>query len=145
MKRLLLLLFLTGQALHSQEILPEKIIQNFFVLYTERGSDNAIDYLFSNNPAIYSRADSVHSLKKTFQNIEKFIGPYKSYRIAYFQNVEDILQVFIVIVRFEKQPLRYLFVFYKPENKWITYRFEIDTKYPDNFVDRILREHNFEN
>ncbi|MCS7205901.1 MAG: DUF3887 domain-containing protein [Leptospiraceae bacterium] len=145
MKKFLFLFFLFMFSLTSQDVGTDRIIQNFFSLYAERGSETALDYLFANNPVLYNKVESISSLKKTFLNIEKVIGSFKSYEIIFHDNVQDTLQIYIVIVKYERQPLRYLFVFYKPEKKWITYRFEIDTKYPDNYIEYILKQQHFEN
>ncbi|GIX41049.1 MAG: hypothetical protein KatS3mg129_0782 [Leptospiraceae bacterium] len=121
---------------------PVKIVNTFFELYKERGVEQAIDYLFSNNPILYSKSNSISNLKNTLKNIEKVLGKYHDFSIIFNENYYKSLQIIITYVRYEKQPLRYLFVFYKPDNKWLTFRFEIDTKFPENFIDDILNKNN---
>lgn len=126
----------------SQSNEPEKIVDNFFESYKEKGIEQAVDYLFSNNPILYNKVDSIKNLKNTLINIEKVLGKYKDYYVIHNKRYYDSLQIILVFVKYEYQPLRYLFVFYKSDRKWITYRFEIDTKYPDNFIDEIIKQNN---
>ncbi len=134
-------IFICGIQAQSNE--PEKIVKNFFDLYKQNRIEQALDYLFSSNPVLYNKSESIKNLKNTFTNIEKVLGSFKDYTISYSQEHFESLKIIIIYVRYEKQPLRLLFVFYKPENRWITYRFEIDTKFPENFINQILKENGF--
>ncbi len=138
-----LFLFLFFHIPLSSNEVPEKIVSNFYSLYNERGIEPAIDYLFSNNPVLYSKGESIHNLKQTILNIEKVLGKINSYSVLKNVDVNDSLKVIITFVKYEKQPLRFLFVFYKPDKKWMTYRFEIDTSFPDNWIDAVFKNHDF--
>lgn len=118
---------------------PENIVSNFFSLYKERGNEPAIDYLFSNNPVLYSKGESIHNLKLTITNIEKLLGKMIEYKIIKNLDIDNSLKIIITLVKYDRQPLRFLFVFYKPDKKWVTYRFEIDTSFPDNFIDEVFK------
>ncbi len=126
--------------LKAQEILPEKIVENFFSLIQEKSPSTAIDYLFSNNPQLYQKSESLQQLKNFFLNIDQFLGKFYGYEIIHKKEYHHSLYIIIVFTKYEKQPLKFLFVFYKPVNKWITYRFEVDTQYPDNFIDSIFKK-----
>lgn len=139
-KFLLIFLFLFPLYIKSQEVLPEKIIENFFSLTVERGASSAIDYLFSNNPQLYTKIDSLNQLKKSFSNINQLLGSFYGYEIISNEKFYNSLQIITIYAKYEKQPLRFLFVFYKPNSKWVTYRFEIDTQYPDNFIDSLFKK-----
>lgn len=121
--------------MEAEEVLPEKIVKNFFSLIQEKSSSSAIDYLFSNNPQLYQRTESIQQLKNFFLNVDQVLGKLYGYEIIQNEIYYNSLHIIIVYTKYEKQPLKFLFVFYKPTNKWITYRFEIDTQYPDNFID----------
>jgi len=138
---ILLTIFIRG--IHAQSNEPEKIVKNFFDLYKQNRIEQALDYLFSSNPILYNKSESIKNLKNTFTNIEKVLGGYKDYSISYNQEHFESLKIIITYVRYEKQPLRLLFVFYKPGDKRITYRFEIDTKFPENFINQVLKENGF--
>jgi outer membrane lipoprotein-sorting protein len=138
---ILLTIFIRG--IHAQSNEPEKIVKNFFDLYKQNRIEQALDYLFSSNPILYNKSESIKNLKNTFTNIEKVLGGYKDYSISYNQEHFESLKIIITYVRYEKQPLRLLFVFYKPGDKWIMYRFEIDTKFPENFINQVLKENGF--
>lgn len=139
-KIILIIIFLFPLYIQAEEVLPEKIIENFFSLTTERGASSAIDYLFSNNPQLYTKIDSLNQLKKSFTNINQLLGKFYGYETISNEKFYNSLQIIIIFAKYEKQPLRFLFVFYKPEHKWMTYRFEIDTQYPDNFIDSLFKK-----
>lgn len=118
------------------EKLPEDLVNTFFELYRSRGPVTAVDYIFANNPYIFEKQESVQSLKTKISNLEKMLGKENGSFMVQNQDFEGTIRVITYIVKFDRQPLRFSFVFYKPADRWLTYQFNFD----DAMNDSILNE-----
>lgn len=115
---------------------PENLVNTFFELYRSRGPVTAVDYIFANNPYIFEKQESIQSLKTKISNLEKMLGKERGSFMVQNQDFEGTIRVITYIVKFDRQPLRFSFVFYKPADRWLTYQFNFD----DAIDDSILKE-----
>jgi len=100
------------------------IINRFFKQYGEGKQDAAIDYIFGSNKSFSSEqiTDLKSKLNTTLSAIGKFCG---SEEIT-TKSTSPSLVYFSFLVKHEKQPLRFTFVFYRPKEKWLLYKFKFD-------------------
>eukprot|EP01133_Synstelium_polycarpum_P018594 gene18594-22248_t len=121
----------------KQEVKPidpalQKMIDAFFKNY-ESNPENAIDYIFSTNKSFMPQ--QIIELKGKLASTATTIGAFNGIEQITTKNTSQSLVLMSYLVKHEKQPLRFTFIFYKPKDQWILYKFKFD----DN-VDAELEE-----
>ena len=129
---LILLIFLGVQTSKAQSDTlntPEKLCEHFFMLF-ETDSDIAVDFIFSTNKwfntsSMPQLAESKGKIKKLF-----YLGNYRGFELASKKLFSPSLVLITYIVKYDRQPIKIEFYFYKPEKNWQiqTFRFEEDLK-----------------
>lgn len=127
----LLLLFIIKFNCFSQET-PEKIISDFFNTYSSGETDKAIDNLYNYSAWIKADDDAVINLKTQIREIKQLVGNYNGYEFLLKKSVGNCLEHHVYIVKYDRQPFRFVFEFYKPKDKWITYSFSYDLDIDDD-------------
>jgi len=99
-------------------------INTFFDKYKNQGSKSAIDYIFSkaNNGAIIG----MDALKNKIDSLKLTLGSFTGYEKITEKNAANSLVLFSYLVKHENHPVRFTFVFYKPKDKWVLYKFLFD-------------------
>ncbi len=144
--KIYIIFFITILTINSKIYSDEKIlnehIEKFFEIYQKKGIEFAIDYFFSLNPHLKNKSKELQQLKQEANNISRMVGKYIQYRVIHSNFVNDSIYLIVCSVNYEEQPLKFSFVFYKSRKDWISYRFEIDTNYPDKYLDTIIQNIN---
>lgn len=121
-----IILCISKQGLLAQTS-PDDHVFQFFKTFKTKGSATAIDDLYKPNPWINNTGDSVKKLKNQLAGLtEDFVGKYYGYEVITDRMVGKSLLLKSYMVRFDRQPIRFQFIFYKPDNKWIIYSFQYD-------------------
>lgn len=132
---LIVLIFTAPLTLCSQVKAPssetEKIIDDFFKTYKDKGHKDAITKLLTTNKWITKEdADNVaKQLKELIIQVGQYYG-YEKIGERYYG--KSIIQ-YIYVVKYERQPLKFVFRFYRPNDKWQTQSF----KYEVDFMDEL--------
>jgi hypothetical protein len=134
MKKIILILLLSPLALYAQEE-PQKIIDQFFSLYRTKGANESVDYIFSTNKWMDESKDQIENVKFRLNGTIKLLGKYEGYNLITKKTVGEYLMLYTFMVRYDRQPLRFSLLFYKPSSEWKLYNFSYD----DNF-DEELKE-----
>lgn len=128
----LLILFLLSPAIKAQSDslnTPEKICEHFFMLF-ETDTDNAVDFLFSTNK--WFNAATMPQLVDIKGKIKKlyYLGNFKGFELASKKVLSPSNVLITYIVKYDRQPIKIEYYFYKPEKQWQiqTFRFEEDLK-----------------
>jgi hypothetical protein len=100
-------------------------IEVFFDKYKLEGSSKAIDYIFRTNNLVTS-PDQLDNLKNKLDSTRKFIGDYKGNVLITEKNASSDLILLTYLVKHEKQPIRFSFIFYRPEKDWVLFKFQYD-------------------
>ena len=100
-------------------------IDVFFKKY-KVSSDSAIDYLFSTNKLFVHNSYQINQLKQKLDSLDFSIGKYLGKELISEKSATPSLVVYSFLVKHENQPVRFTFMFYKPENEWELYRFNYD-------------------
>lgn len=107
---------------------PEQVIEKFFFAYKNNKPTSAVNYIFSTNPWIKERSkDQVESLKVQLQNTVSLIGDYYGYEPITSRQVGESLVLYSYLIKYERQPLRFTFIFYKPSEEWMIQNFKFDS------------------
>ena len=107
---------------------PEQVITKFFSTYESKKPMDAVDYIFSTNPWIIERSkDQVESLKNQLSNNISLLGKYSGNELITSRQVGESLVLYSYLIKYERQPLRFTFIFYKPAEKWMIQNFKFDS------------------
>ncbi len=101
------------------------LIDNFFKKYKEDGTSAAIDYLFGTNKLFANNAQ-ISLLKQKLDSLRIALGPFNGRELIVQKTAAPSLVFYSYLVKHENQPLRFTFMFYKPKNDWVLYRFKFD-------------------
>ena len=102
---------------------PEQIIHKFFEIYNSDGSNTALDYILSTNNWI---EEGSIELKKSVNDLISQIGPYYGNELIAKRGIGDNYILWSFMIKHERQPIRFQFIFYKPSNKWQLQDFRYD-------------------
>jgi len=101
------------------------IIDTFFKKYKDDGTSPAIDYLFATNK-LFTDTVQIGILKGKLDALRQSVGNYTGKEIIVQKSAAPSLIFYAYLVKHEKSPIRFTFMFYKPKNEWVLYRFKYD-------------------
>jgi len=101
------------------------IVDAFFKKYKDDGTSPAIDYLFGTNK-YFTNPAGISQLKAKLDSLRQGIGAYLGKDLIVQKNASNSLVFYSYLVKHEVQPIRFTFIFYKPQNEWVLYRFKYD-------------------
>ena len=127
-----LLIIIAGLSniVHAQSTINE-ITVKFFTLY-ETSPKDAVNYAFGTNKWILDRKkDDIANVNTQLTSIIGLIGDYYGYEKIAEKSVGYSYVLISYLVRYDRQPLRFSFVFYKPNDKWQVQNFQFDDAMDD--------------
>ena len=141
MKRVLSILILLASAnLAVAQKSETEILDQFFELY-RTNSVEAINYLYSTNSWVSGDGDAVQNLKSQLKQFEELVGDYQGEEFIYKGGIGESFSTYIYLVKYDRQPIRFTFEFYRPKEKWILYSFKFDDNFDEDFEEAIKSEY----
>lgn len=128
MKKLIIaLLISTSTSLFAQSS-PQDLIDNFFETY-EKDAGKAVKELYATNPWTERIKDDIDNIISTVNGFtESFTGKYYGYELITTKKFAESFELYSYLVKYDRQPVRFIFKFYKPDDKWVLYAFSLDDK-----------------
>jgi len=114
---------------------PQKMIDEFFNRYKSKSPTDAVDYIFSTNKWMVNSKDQIENIKFKLNGSLKLLGDYYGYDLIAKKTVGDHLSLYAFMVRYDRQPLRFSFFFYRANDQWSLYNFSYDDS-----IDEDLKE-----
>jgi hypothetical protein len=114
----------TKTATTKSPALVSSYIETFFKKY-KTSSDSAIDYLFSTNK-LFTNYAQINLLKSKLDSLELNLGKYEGRELISQKSAGTSLVIYSYLVKHENQPVRFIFMFYRPKDQWELYRFNYD-------------------
>jgi hypothetical protein len=141
MKNILILTFviISMNQVFCQES-EKEILNNFFEIY-KTNSTKAVDYIYSSNKWIDSEGDAVKQLKSQLKQYEELVGDFYGEEFIYKSELGESFITYIYLAKYERQPFRFTFEFYKPNDKWTLFSFKFDDSFDDDLEDVIKYEY----
>jgi len=102
----------------------ERLISQFFQKYEKDGPTEAVDFIFKTNRDVTK--SKLTELQDKLSSISLLAGRYNGYEQITVQKSSRSLVYYSYLVKHEKLPIRFIFIFYKPKDKWIIYKFKFD-------------------
>lgn len=137
-KRILVLFTLVLSSICSiaQNIEPTETVKNFFEKYEQEGSDKALDYLFSTNYWMEEHSkDDISSIKVSLQRHIDLIGNYYGYDYITAKSIGQNFKLYSYLIKYDLQPIRFVFIFYKPNDQWLIYHFTYDQEFVEELTE----------
>lgn len=125
---LLFVFFIASFTSHAQLSIntPEAIVDNFFKIYDHDGLNAAVDFIYTYGD------ESMQESKKYVQDtlahtIKNIGGKYLGHEFMVKKYASPSLCLYGHLVKYSLAPLRFTFVFYKPQDKWVIMNFVFDS------------------
>lgn len=121
--------FFSGQ---SQTIsTPESIADSFFYYFKNKNIETAIKYIFSTNKYLVQFPEVVNTLKSKFDKALPILGNFNGYQLYLKKEVTSNFVQLGYLMNFDRQPIKIIFLLYKPQNKWQIQDMRFDDKLED--------------
>lgn len=125
-----MLTFLLTNSLNAQTT-TEEITDEFFKTYTESPL-KAIDYIFGTNKWMIERnKDGIENIKTQLTSFLGLVGDYYGYEKITEKSVGASYKLISYMIKYDRQPVRFTFVLYKPKDKWQIQNFQYDDSLDD--------------
>lgn len=106
---------------------PKSIIDDFFQLYETGDSDIALDTLFATNSWMVEKSSGdIENVKVQLSSLINLSGKYFGYEQITKKTAGSGLVLYSFLVKYERMPIRFAFMFYRPDKKWMIYNFKFD-------------------
>ena len=109
----------------------EEIINEFFKKY-EKSPQDAVDYAFGTNKWMVERKkDAIDNVKTQLSSFIGLVGDYYGYEKVTEKSIGESFKLVSYMLKYDRQPVRFTFVFYKPNEKWQVQNFQYDDNLDD--------------
>jgi hypothetical protein len=106
---------------------PTEIVDTVFKDYVKSGSSIALDNLYSTNKWMTRSADAIVNLKSQMEGLnDDYVGKYYGYELIVEKRLTESFVLLSYLVKYDRQPLRFTFQFYKPNDTWMIFSFQYD-------------------
>ncbi|MCG8307491.1 MAG: hypothetical protein MI975_08875 [Cytophagales bacterium] len=127
---ILSLFFIYSSFCYSQND-PEDIITSFFDKYENNKINEAVDFIFSTNDFSSTSSEQIDNIKAQLVNSAKLLGKLHGKDNIKIKKIEDTVELHSFLLRYDLQPIRFTFIFYKPSNEWRLQNFLFDDEILD--------------
>ncbi|MEX2363963.1 MAG: hypothetical protein WD597_10075 [Balneolaceae bacterium] len=136
MKKILLFLIATIFSVDafSQET-PDILIEQFATNLSDVSADTAVTQLFSTNQWMSRNLDATDQVSRQLSNTLPLIGNFIGKELITKKQVGESLVLYSYLFKYERQPIRFNFVFYRPTDKWLIYKFNYDDEMDDELIE----------
>ena len=129
-KLLVVFFFLSLTNLSVGQDVKETITTTFFKNYKENPTKAYVD-LFTNNKWMKDKKSDIETVKIKLTELLSSLGEYYGYEPITEKSSGESYVLKSFLVRYERQPLRFTFVLYKPNDSWQIQNFTYDAGIDD--------------
>lgn len=126
MKKLLFIVCLTLTGTSFAQKSPNDMINDFFDTY-QKDPGNAIVELYKTNIWTERIKDDIDNVANTVNGFnEERMGKYFGFELITTKRFSESFELHSYLVKYDRQPIRFIFKFYRPNKKWVLYAFKLD-------------------
>jgi hypothetical protein len=126
----LIFFFFLSASKVSAQVNPKGVADKFFKDYQSLGVSNSIDNLYASNKWMELSAEAVGALKTQLEGLTlDFVGKFYGYELIKEQKIGENYLFLTYLGRYDRQPIKFEFEFYKPSNNWQIHSFSFDDKF----------------
>jgi hypothetical protein len=105
---------------------PKKLIDKFFETYKTDAS-KAVKDLYKTNKWTERIKDDIENIANNLNGFnDDLMGKYYGYETITSKKFGESFVLYSFLIKYDRQPLRFTFKFYKPNEKWVLYAFQYD-------------------
>ena len=105
---------------------PQDLINGFFSSY-EKDPGKAVKEMYKTNVWMERIKDDIDNIANKLNGFTiDYIGKYYGYELITSQKFSESFVLYSYLVKYDRQPLRFTFKFYKPNDTWVLYGFQYD-------------------
>lgn len=105
---------------------PDELIKGFFNTYSAGKEEKALDELYKSNPWLSRKSEEISTLKRQLNGAVEVMGEYRGYALLGSKDLQGDLVIHDYLVKYDRQPLRFRFMFYRADKTWMIYSFSFD-------------------
>ncbi|QSS97898.1 hypothetical protein [Psychroflexus sp. ALD_RP9] len=131
MKKILLVLtVLISSNVYCQSS-PQLLIDTFFETY-KSNPGKAVKELYDTNKWNKRIKDKIDQIVVTVNGFtESYMGKYYGRELITTKKFSESFVLYSYLVKYDRQPIRFIFKFYKPNDKWLLYSYSLDDSLDD--------------
>jgi hypothetical protein len=131
MKKLLIVLLISASGTLFAQSSPQDLIDTFFATY-EKDAGKAVKELYATNKWTERIKDDIDKVIGTVNGFtESYMGKYYGYEIITKKKFAESFELYSYLIKYDRQPIRFIFKFYKPNDKWVLYSYALDDSLDD--------------
>jgi hypothetical protein len=112
---------------------PEDVTGKFFELYEKDGAAKAIEYIFDNNKYMDKNSDVLTQIQSRLSQLVTLVGTYNGYELMESKYLGQSYLQQIFILKYDRQPIKFIFLLYKPKDVWQIQNLRFDDKFNEDF------------
>jgi hypothetical protein len=110
---------------------PDDILKSFFTEYNISPA-TAVENIYSTNIWTSRIRDGIDQIKNEVNKYTiDYVGKYYGYELITKKPLSESFVLYSYMIKYDRQPMRFIFKFYKPNDKWVLYSFKIDSNLDD--------------
>lgn len=109
----------------------DELVNDFFKIYEQESPTHAMQYAFNTNEYFSGNNSGVNTLLDQLVGTLQVIGDYCGYEKLTERSLGSKLKYKSYMIYYDRQPLRFIFEFYKPKDKWVFHNVMFDDKYEE--------------
>ncbi|MCA0363017.1 MAG: hypothetical protein LCH67_03180 [Bacteroidetes bacterium] len=127
---IIVIMILASSNLFAQSS-PQKLIDTFFATY-EKDAGKAVKELYATNKWTERIKDDIDKIIGTLNGFtESYMGKYYGHELITTKKFAESFVLYSYLVKYDRQPIRFIFKFYKPNDKWVLYSYSLDDSLDD--------------
>ena len=93
-----------------------------------------MDYAFGTNPFLLENQDGITVLKGRYTEVKQTAGAYQGYEKITEKSIGESYKIYSFLVRYERFPLRFIFILYRANDTWRVNNFNYD----DELIEELI-------
>lgn len=114
-----ILVLLCANNVFAYNGLPKEQVAEFFKELSSDKPAQAVDNLYSSNPAMNQKIQQLTLLKQQLSTVSALYGKIIGTENIHYEELSPSLVRIVQIAKHEVHPITWEFYFYKPQKKWI--------------------------
>lgn len=113
---------------------PTEITDKFFSIYS-KDPIKAVEYAFATNKWFDKKQDAIVGVKNKIKNLTELVGDYYGYELLTVKTAGPSVKVMTFVVKYDREPLRFIFLMYKAKDTWRVNNFSFDEELGDELTE----------
>ncbi len=129
-----ILLFVLSTSIALAQASPRAGVDKFFKEALGGGSDAAISNAFASNKWMQLSGDAIVNLQDQMAGLtEDTFGKLYGHEVVKEKKLGENYVMLVAMARYDRQPIRFIFEYYRPNGQWVLHGLSFDIKMEEEF------------